>query len=113
MRKVKLTGEEANLVFSALENGDPQRGLSLADVRTVMPVLEKLEAQATRQAIPGGEKLIFNPQLELVLKESEFQTLKSKLEGSSGWANATVGRKVVKLLERLAETPNEPDKEGA
>ena len=113
MRKVKLTGEEANLVFASLENGDPQRGLSLADVRTVMPILEKLEAQADRQAIPGGEKLVFHDNTELVLKESEFTTLKAKLEGSTGWANASVGRRVVKIIDRLTETPADPDKEGA
>ena len=110
MKKVTLTGEEANLVFTALDNGDPQRGLSLNEIRTLVPLMDKLEAQAEKQPLPGGqgERLIFRDVI-LVLKESEFTTLKSKLEGSGGWLTATTGRKIIKLIDRLKETPTEPD----
>lgn len=109
MRNVKMTGEEAQLVFSALDAGDPQKGVSLHEIRVVLPLMDKLELQATKSPIPGGERLVFNDQVEVSLKESEFNTLTAKLEGSAGWASASIGRKVVRLLDRLKETTKEPD----
>ena len=106
MKRIKLTGEEANLVFNALDNGDPQRGLGLQDIRTLIPIMDKLEAQAKRTVVPGGERLEFPAELELSLKESEFTTVVSKLEASTGWTNVTTGRKVVRLVDRIKETPS-------
>jgi hypothetical protein len=97
------------LVFTSLDHGDPQRGVSLNEVRTVLPIMDKFEEQSTKTAVPGGERVVFNEQLTLSLKESEFNTLTSKLEGSAGWASASVVRKVIRLLDRLKETTKEPD----
>ena len=111
MRKIKMTGEEASLVFNALEAGDPQRGLGLADIRNLMPILDKLEKGAKKVQVPGGERLEFLPTVELSLKESEFTLVMSKLESSTGWTTVTVGRKVVALVDCIKETPLTPDPE--
>jgi len=111
MKKITLTGEEAQLIFSALDNGDPQRGLSLTEIRSLLPVMDKLEAQAERLPLVSGqgERFVFKDGTMLLLKESEFTTMINKLETSGGWASALVGRKVIRLIDRLKETPTEPD----
>lgn len=111
MRRIKLSGEEANLVFNALDSGDPQRGLGLSDIRSLIPILDKLEAKAKKTPVPGGERFEFPCELEISLKESEFTLVQTKLESSTGWANVSVGRKVVALVDRIKETPShaEPD----
>ena len=111
MRKVTMTGDEASLVFNALEAGDPQRGLGLADIRNLMPILDKLEKGAKKIPVPGGERIEFAPTVEVALKESEFNLVISKLDSSTGWISVTVGRKVVALVDRIKETVSTPDSE--
>lgn len=103
MRKIKLEALEANLIYAVLNQGDPQHGYSIAELRKVIPILDKLEARATRNNTAEGETLTFSD-MELELKESEYSLIKQTLETSSGWT-AVQGRKVLALIEKLEETP--------
>lgn len=107
MRNVLLTAEEATLVFTALNQGNPQTGLSIPEIRAVLPILDALEARAQKHIMPNntGETLLF-VDTPLQLKEAEYSLLLQKLENSSGWKSADVGRRVIKLTERLKEIPN-------
>lgn len=107
MRQFHVTAEEATLIFTALNNGDPQRGLSIVEIRAVLPILDALENTAKKQMLPdgSGESLIF-VDTELTLKDSEHQLLIQKLEASGGWKSADVGRKVIRLNNRIKELPS-------
>lgn len=104
MRTISLTADEANLVYLTLDQAPPQRGLSVSDIRKVLPLMDKLEAPAKHIPVPGGERLEF-VDMELQLKESEYQLVLSKFEESAGWSNANIGRRVIRLIDRLKEIP--------
>jgi hypothetical protein len=108
MRKIMLTSEQAQICFSALDNPEPQKGLSVQEIRATLPLMDKLEANAERIPVQGGERIIFKDQ-ELKMKEAEYQLLLTKLETSSGWASMSVGRRVLMLVDALKELPVEQE----
>jgi len=112
MRRMNLTAVECKLIHTVLNSGDPQKGLSLSEVRTSIPILDKLEAPAIKKQTPEGESIEF-VDASFKFKESEYNTIISKLENSSGWASVAFGRMVVKLIDTLKEVPLLPEQEKA
>jgi hypothetical protein len=114
MKMVKLTEEQVKVLHDALNMGDPQRGLTISDIRAAMPLIDKLEKPAkkekafNRQVGAVVETLYFVP-LTLELKQSEYEFCLSKLEASSGWMSVEVGRKVVQLIDYIKEIPSVED----
>ena len=100
MRKINLNAIEASILHAAVNTGDPQRGVTLAEVRELSPLLDMLEVGSTGEGIDR----IFRP-VELALKESQYTTIKNKLGASVGWRSVEHGRLVMKLEDRLKELP--------
>ena len=102
MRRLKITFEESRLLFSAMDAGDPEKGLSMSDIRYRAPLMDKLEGLTNANADDRT--------MELILEETEFYTIMGCLELSKGWANYTVGKQALRLLEKIIKLPFE---EGA
>jgi len=114
MRKAKLTKEEAGIIYSVLNNpANPQAGLSIKEVRTISPILDKMEENGTPEVTKDGSELIRFNDMEIDLKESEYSLIKDRLTNSSGWANAVIVRRtVIPLCEKLEELEKLPDEEN-
>lgn len=114
MKRIKLSGDEVKILHDCLNQGDPQRGMGLSEIRELMPLVDKLEAPAEKKNIttPQGQREMLNfKDMELVLKESEFTTCTQKMDGATGLMTVDYGRKIVELLDRMKEIASEPDPE--
>ena len=114
MRTTKLTGDEVKVLYDTLNQGDPQRGLSISEVRELMPIIDRLEAPATKRQITtpqGRQEIIEFKATTLVLKESEFTICLNKLDSTAGILSVEYGRKVVNLHDKLKEIPTVADPE--
>jgi hypothetical protein len=100
MRKINLNAVEASIVHAVLNMSDPQRGLTMQEVRDAIPLLDMVEANCTQE---NGQR-IFKP-VDLVLKESQFEMLKNKFSKSCGWLSVEHGRAVVKLEDKIKDIP--------
>lgn len=107
MRTINLTATETKLIHGVMNVGDPQRGLSLSEIRTLIPLMDKIEATVTRKQVEQGEMLEFKD-MTLEATESEYEMINKKLESSSGWMNVEVGRIVLKLIDKLKDIPSAP-----
>ena len=105
MRKVSMTPDDAQVLYTTLNAGDPQSGLSLSAIRTILPIMDALEKHGERVSVPNGEVMDWKNPFVLELKESEYNLCTSKLEASNGWRSATAGRLVIKLIDKFKETP--------
>lgn len=106
MRNLKVTAEEANLVFNVVNAPtDPRKGLSTAEIRAALSLFEKCESLATKERVPQGEKLTFKDGT-LEMKESEYSLLLNKFEEFTGWTSMEQGRKVVNFVNSLKELPS-------
>ena len=108
MRRMNLTANEIKLIHTVLNSGDQQRGLSLPEIRTLLPLVDKLEVNAKRRQLPDGEMLEF-VDASFVFKESEYNTILTKMEASSGWVSVDFGRKVIALVDKLKEVVSDGD----
>jgi len=114
MRTIKLNGDEVKSLYDALNQGDPQRGMTITEIRDIMPIMDKLEVNAKKTNMPtpnGVRQVLQFQETDLGLKESEYTLAVDKLEGSSGWVSVEIGRGVVKLIDKLKEVPSTPDPE--
>lgn len=110
MREVNLNASETNIVFTVLNQGDPQRGLTVQEIRTVMPLLDEIEKSIiNRKPGPDGAEFVNFGPAKLKLKESDYNFILQKLENSGGWSNAAQGRVVVALIDRFKEISPLPD----
>jgi hypothetical protein len=105
MRKLTLTKDEAGILHTAINQGDPQRGLTLREIRDAIPILDRLELHAKQ--VRGIH--VFEKDVELELKESEYIFVRDKLDNSGSWISVSAGRTVVALADRFAELPALPD----
>jgi len=114
MKKVKLTKDEVKNLYDTLNQGNPQRGLTMQDVRERSPIMDKLEENATKSIVDTpqgpGESITFSD-TELILKESEHAICMSCLDSSAGLATVTYGRLLMKLYEKVKEAETIPNKE--
>ena len=108
MRTLTLNPIEANILFTCLNHGDPQRGLAMQDIRSAIPILDKVEEHVTRIPTDQGERLEFSD-MTIKLKESEHTFVVGKLESSGGWMSVTQGRQVIALQEKIKELPSVED----
>ena len=104
MRKINLNAMEASLTHAALNMGDPQRGLSMQEIRDMVPLLDMIEAQSSGQ----GMQRVFKS-IELTLKESQWEQVKNKIAHSSGWISVESGRVIMKLEDKIKESPYIPE----
>ena len=112
MRTMKLNGDEVKAMYDALNQGDPQRGLTVSEIREVMPIMDKLEETAKKSKIPtpqGPREVLTFQETVLKLKESEYDILNRRLENSGGWVTVEIGRRVVNLIDKLKEVASVPD----
>ena len=105
MRKIQITQVEGSAIYNVLNQpSNPQAGLSVAEVRKINPILDKIEKHLTEKEEDGKSFVSFDHAFELILKESEYILLKDRLINFNGWANAAFVRKVVSpLVEKFEE----------
>lgn len=97
-RKVCLKANEASLLYSLLNDGGIQ-GMSMKEVRTMLPVMDKIGSFAEKKIVNDKEILNFKDG-ETVLKESELDLVIKKIDGVQGIMNMEIGRKVIALVAR-------------
>lgn len=104
MRRVNLVKNEMSLLYSILNIGGGEKGLTLKEVNDLKPLMEKVCKNAEFFMQNENEMVRFNDS-ELVMKESEWSMIKRKIEGMSGIANYEIGKKISDLLEKFKELP--------
>ena len=115
MRKINLSAEEANIIFTVLNRpSNPQMGLTMQEIRKAMPILDKIEDKAEKEIVKhpdgsvAGERLAFHP-VELEVEEDDFEMLKSRIDTSAGWESVQQGRQADALFIRLRDIPSEKE----
>lgn len=114
MRKVTLTGREIRALYDSLNMGDPQRGLNMSDIRTRLPLFEKIESRSNKKVIQtqqGPQEILEFKDSDLILKESEYSLCINVLENSGGWLTMEAGIIPLKLAIKLKEVPLIEEKE--
>ena len=107
-RKITMTGDELKVLHDSVNQGEPQKGLNIKEIRELIPIVDKLEINAEKKQIFNqGQpiQMLTFKETTIELKESEYNICVSKLENSSGWVNVDYGRRVVALLDRIKEIP--------
>jgi hypothetical protein len=115
MRKITLTPTESKIMFDALDQGSPQQGLTVSEIRKALPVLDKIEESAEKRVVNtqnGPNEVLDFKETILELKESEYSYCLQKVENSSGWVSATFGRHIIKLIDKLKESPIIEEEKG-
>lgn len=104
MKKIEeWNNEMIALLYSVLQGGLGGRGYNMEQLRTITPVMEKLEELGK----DSGEGVLWgkNTTYSFDLKESEYDLVKKVVEGSIGWSAGKKGRIILKLVDLVKELP--------